>query len=114
MLRPGRRGFALHRPVGEVVVADLQLVADLPEAAARPSRCHRLFPRALGVGVCAERMCHVHTVRAECLLPLSNGDRFSSSRDFGPYRIRTVTLCGVVRTWKLAGKAAPTARRLET
>lgn len=46
-------------------------------------------------------------------LPGSNSKRFTSSRDFGAFRVRAVTRGGVGQYRKLAGKAAPRARRLE-
>lgn len=105
--------LALQEAVEEVVVVDVQAVADLAAAQPCASQRHRPLPQPLEVGVFARRMCHTHTVRAEWRPPGSNGERFSSSRDIGWYCVRTVTECGPGQSGKLTGKPAAGAFRLE-
>src|SRR5690606_32536864 len=50
-LGPGRRLLSLHQLPDEVSAVDLQLVADLSKAVARPPQRHCLLAQALEVGV---------------------------------------------------------------
>jgi hypothetical protein len=111
-LGPLGRGLALQEAVEEVVVVDVQTVADLSAAEARPAEGDRLVEQTLEVGVLALGMCHGHTVWVEWGVPGSNAVRFSSSRDTGWFRFCSHGRCGVGQYEKLAGKAGALERRL--
>src|SRR5690606_36497083 len=55
---PFRGGLALEEAIEDVVVVDVEAVADLAPAEPGSPECHRLPAQVLEVGVLAVRVCH--------------------------------------------------------